>query len=531
VSHRVAEIADRHLADFPEDLRPQSMDFLSTLALGFGVALTPLNLLVGLAGCALGTLVGVLPGIGPVAAIAMALPATYALAPVTALILLAGMYCGAHYGAAMAAILLKLPGESPSEVTGGDGFHMARQGRAGLALAVAALGAFFAACFGTLMLALVTPMLTQLAMQFGPAEAFSLMVLGMVGTAVMASGALLKALGMVVLGLLLGSVGADANSGLTRFAFDIPELSDGIGFVVLAMGVFGYGEIISNLAQPQSEPLRSHALATPPVHGLWPTRQDANDMKPAVLRGSLIGSVLGVLPGGAGLLAAFAALGLERKIKGKPGEMPLGKGNIRGVAAPASAYSAAAQTAFIPMLALGFPPNAVMALMVGVLTLHKLPPGPQVMASNPELFWGLIAALWLGNLMLVVLNLPLRGVWIRLLHVPYRWLFPAIVLFCAVGVYTSNHSSFDVWLVAAFGIVGYGFHQLDMEPAPLLLGFILAPGMEENLRRALELSGGEWAVFVMRPLSAGLLIAAVCMLFLVLLPAFQSRRTLARVED
>lgn len=503
------------------------MDLFSNLALGFGVALTPINLLYALVGCVLGTLIGVLPGIGPVATIAMLLPATYALPPVSALIMLAGIYYGAQYGGSTTAILVNLPGESSSVVTCIDGYQMARQGRAGPALAAAGLGSFFAGCVGTLILAAFAPVLTQLAFQFGPAEYFSLMVVGMIGAVVMASGSLVKAIAMIVLGLLLGLVGTDVNSGVARFAFDIPELSDGIGFVAIAMGVFGYGEIISNLAQPE----HTREVFTSKVQGLWPTKQDLKDMTPAVLRGTALGSLLGVLPGGGALLASFASYALEKKVKGKPGEVPFGQGNIRGVAAPESANNAGAQTSFIPMLTLGIPPNAVMALMVGAMTIHNIQPGPQVMTSNPELFWGLIASMWIGNLMLVVLNLPLIGVWIKLLTVPYRWLFPAIVLFCAIGVYTTNNSTFDIWLVAAFGFIGYVFKKLDMEPAPLLLGFILGPMMEENLRRALLLSRGDWSVFVMRPLSAGLLVAAACMLFLVLMPAVKSRRAEAFVEE
>ncbi|RFO98219.1 hypothetical protein DIC66_05765 [Rhodoferax lacus] len=503
------------------------MELLNHLALGFGVAFTPINLLYALIGCLLGTLIGVLPGIGPVATIAMLLPATYTLAPASALIMLAGIYYGAQYGGSTTAILVNLPGESSSVVTCIDGYQMARQGRAGPALAAAGLGSFFAGCVGTLILAAFAPVLTELAFQFGPAETFALMVLGLVGAVVLASGALLKAIAMVVLGLLLGMVGTDVNSGVARFAFDIPELSDGIGFVAIAMGVFGYGEIISNLAQPA----QARQVFTAKVQDLWPTRQDFKDMAPAVLRGTALGSLLGILPGGGALLASFASYALEKKIKPKPGEVPFGKGNIRGVASPESANNAGAQTAFIPLLTLGIPPNAVMALMVGAMTLHNIQPGPQVMTSNPELFWGLIASMWIGNLMLVVLNLPLIGIWIRLLSVPYRWLFPAIVLFCAIGVYTTNHSIFDIWLVAGFGLVGYVFHKLDMEPAPLLMGFILGSMMEENLRRALLLSRGDWSVFVVRPLSAGLLLVALVLLVLVLLPAVKTRRAQAFVED
>ena len=503
------------------------MDLISNLSLGFGVAFTPINLLYAFIGCVLGTLIGVLPGIGPVATIAMLLPATYALPPVSALIMLAGIYYGAQYGGSTTAILVNLPGESSSVVTCIDGYQMARQGRAGPALAAAGLGSFFAGSVGTLILAAFAPPLTELAFKFGPAEYFSLMILGLIGAVVLASGSLLKAISMIVLGLLLGLIGTDVNSGVARFSFDIPELTDGIGFVVIAMGVFGYGEIISNLSVHADE----REVFTSEVKGLWPTKDDFKNMTPAVLRGTTLGSMLGILPGGGALLAAFAAYALEKKVKMKSGEIPFGKGNIRGVAGPESANNAGAQTSFIPLLTLGIPPNAVMALMVGAMTIHNIQPGPQVMTSNPELFWGLIASMWIGNAMLIILNLPLIGMWIKLLTVPYRFLFPAIVLFCAIGVYSTNNNTFDIWMVAIFGFIGYLFVKLGAEPAPLLLGFILGPMMEENLRRALLLSRGDWSVFVTRPLSAGLLAAALLMLVIVLLPAVKSKREEAFVED
>jgi TctA family transporter len=503
------------------------MDLIANLSLGFGVAFTPINLLYAFIGCMLGTLIGVLPGIGPVATIAMLLPATYALPPVSALIMLAGIYYGAQYGGSTTAILVNLPGESSSVVTCIDGYQMARQGRAGPALAAAGLGSFFAGSVGTLILAAFAPPLTELAFKFGPAEYFSLMILGLIGAVVLASGSLLKAIAMIVLGLLMGLIGTDVNSGVARYSFDIPELTDGIGFVTLAMGVFGYGEIISNLAQSSSE----REIFTKSVHGLMPTRQDFRNMIPAVLRGTALGSALGILPGGGATLSAFAAYTIEKKMRMRPGEVPFGKGNIRGVAAPESANNAGSQTSFIPLLTLGIPPNAVMALMVGAMTIHNIQPGPQVMTSNPELFWGLIASMWIGNLMLVVLNLPLIGVWIKLLTVPYRFLFPAIVLFCAIGVYSTNNNTFDIWMVGIFGVVGYIFAKLGAEPAPLLLGFVLGPMMEENLRRAMLLSRGDWSVFFTRPLSAGLLAAAFALLIVVLLPAVKRKREEAFVEE
>ncbi|MCW5219971.1 tripartite tricarboxylate transporter permease [Verminephrobacter aporrectodeae subsp. tuberculatae] len=503
------------------------MDLFDHLALGFGVAFTFQNLIYCFTGCLLGTLIGVLPGIGPVATIAMLLPATYTLPPVAALIMLAGIYYGAQYGGSTTAILVNLPGESSSVVTVLDGYQMARKGRAGPALAAAGLGSFFAGCVGTLILAAFAPLLTEVAFKFGPAEYFSLMVLGLIGAVVLASGPLLKAVAMILLGLLMGLVGTDVNSGTARFSFDIPELTDGIGFVTIAMGVFGYGEIIANLARPSDQ----REVFTAKVEGLFPTRDDFKRMIPAVLRGTALGAVLGILPGGGALLSAFAAYTIEKKTRLQPGEVPFGQGNIRGVAAPESANNAGAQTSFIPLLTLGIPPNAVMALMVGAMTIHNIQPGPQVMTSNPELFWGLIASMWIGNAMLVILNLPLIGIWIKLLTVPYRWLFPSIVLFCAVGVYSTNNNTFDIWMVGIFGLVGYIFHKLGTESAPLLLGFILGPQMEEYLRRALTLSRGDWSVLVTRPLSAGLLAAAVLLLVIVLLPSVKHKREEAFVED
>ncbi len=503
------------------------MDLINNLMLGFGVAFTPINLLYALGGCILGTLIGVLPGLGPVATIAMLLPSIYALDATPALIMLAGIYYGAQYGGSTTAILINVPGESSSVVTAIDGYAMARKGRAGPALAAAGLGSFFAGCVGTIVIAAFAPPLTELAFKFGPAEYFSLMVLGLIGAVVLASGSLLKAISMIILGLLLGQINTDVISGVPRYSFDIPELTDGIGFVAIAMGVFGFGEIIANLGMPAEH----REVFTKEVKGLWPTKQDFLDAWPAVVRGTALGSILGVLPGGGALLSSFAAYTLEKKMRGRPGEVPFGQGNIRGVAGPESANNAGAQTSFIPMLTLGIPPNAVMALMVGAMTIKGIQPGPQVMTSNPELFWGLIASMWVGNLMLVVLNLPLIGIWIRLLTVPYRFLFPAIVVFCCIGTYTLNNNSFDVYMTALFSVIGYAFYKLSCEPAPLLLGFILGPMMEENLRRALLLSRGDWTAFLTRPLSAGLLIAAVLMVVVVMLPSIKAKREEAFVDE
>ncbi len=496
------------------------MELLNNLALGFGVAFTLQNLAYAFGGALLGTLIGVLPGLGPVATIAMLLPSIYALDATPALIMLAGIYYGAQYGGSTTAILINVPGESSSVVTAIDGYQMARKGRAGAALAAAGLGSFFAGCVGTIIIAAFAPPLTEVAFKFGPAEYFSLMVLGLIGAVVLASGSLVKAIAMIVLGLLLGQINTDVISGVPRYSFDIPELTDGIGFVTIAMGIFGFGEIIANLGQPAEK----REVFTKDVKGLWPTKNDFMMAWPAVLRGTTLGSMLGILPGGGALLASFAAYTLEKKTKMKPGEVPFGQGNIRGVAGPEAANNAGAQTSFIPMLTLGIPPNAVMALMVGAMTIKGIQPGPQVMTSNPDLFWGLIASMWVGNAMLIILNLPLIGVWIRLLTVPYRFLFPAIMTFCCIGLYTLNNNNWDVFMGAAFAVVGYIFYKLGCEPAPLLLGFILGPMMEENLRRALLLSRGDWTAFVTRPLSGALLLAALLMIVVVMLPAIRNKR-------
>jgi len=491
--------------------------------MGFGVALTPINLLYAFIGALVGTLIGVLPGIGPVATIAMLLPTTYALQPVSALIMLAGIYYGAQYGGSTTSILLNMPGETSSAVTCLDGYQMARKGQAGAALATAALGSFFAGCVATVFIATVAVPLSELALKFGPAEYCSLMILGLIGAVVLAHGSLLKAIAMVVLGLLLGLVGTDVNSGTARFAFGVPELIDGLGIVSVAMGLFGFAEILTNL-----ESKEKREVLTAKIGGLWITKQQFKDAWPAVLRGTGLGSVLGLLPGGGAMLASFGSYALEKKLAKDPSRF--GKGAIQGVAGPESANNAGAQTSFIPLLTLGIPENAVMALMVGAMTIHNIQPGPQVMTSNPALFWGLVVSMWVGNAMLVVLNLPLIGIWIKLLKVPYRVLYPAILLFCAIGVYSINNTSFDVSQTAVFGALGLLFVKLECEPAPLLLGFVLGPMMEENLRRAMLLSRGDPTVFFTRPISLAMLIAAAGLLLLILAPNFRKKREEAFVE-
>jgi len=493
------------------------MDLFSNLLFGFSVAITPTNLMLCLIGALVGTLIGVLPGIGPLATIAMLLPITFGLPPVGALIMLAGIYYGAQYGGSTTSILINIPGESSSVVTTLDGHQMAKQGRAGPALAIAAIGSFFAGCVATVLVAALGAPLTSVALMFGPAEYFSLMVLGLVFAVVLAKGSVPKAIAMILMGLLMSTVGSDIETGQSRMAFDIPELADGIGFVVVAMGVFGYAEIMRNL-----EHTESRDIVQAKVTGLMPTIADLKAAAPAIGRGTVLGSILGILPGGGAVIAAFAAYTFEKKMSKHPERF--GKGAIEGVAAPESANNAAAQTSFIPLLTLGIPPNAVMALMVGAMTIHGIVPGPQVMTKQPELFWGLIASMWLGNLMLVVINLPLVGLWVALLRVPYRMMFPAILIFCAIGVYSLNNAPADVVMVATFGLVGYWLMKHDFEPAPMLLGFVLGPLMEENLRRAMLIARGDATVFLTRPISAVLLAISALMLILAILPNLRKKR-------
>ncbi|TAK43731.1 MAG: tripartite tricarboxylate transporter permease [Betaproteobacteria bacterium] len=500
------------------------MDIFANLALGLGVALTPFNLMMCLIGVLLGTLIGVLPGVGPVATIAMLLPITFNLNPIAALIMLAGIYYGAQYGGSTTAILVNLPGESSSVVTCLDGYQMARQGRAGPALATAALGSFFAGCVATLVVAMFAPPLAEVALKFGPAEYFSLMVLGLVAAVVLAHGSLLKAIAMVILGLLLGLIGTDVNSGVLRFAFGIAEMADGIGFVTVAMGMFGLAEIIANL-----EHRGAREVFTKKVTHLWPTKEDWKRIWAPVLRGTCLGSALGILPGGGALLSSFAAYTLEKKVSRHSKEF--GKGAIEGVAAPEAANNAGAQTSFIPLLTLGIPSNAVMALMIGAMMIQGIAPGPQVMTERPQLFWGMIASMWVGNLMLVVLNLPLIGMWIKLLTVPYRILYPSILVFMSIGVFSLSNNPFDVLMMGLFGLLGYVCVKLECEPAPMILGFILGPLMEENLRRAMLLSRGDPLTFVQKPISAGFIIASVILLVIIALPQLRKKRAEVFVEE
>ena len=493
------------------------MELLSNLGLGFSVASSFANLGFCLIGVLLGTLIGVLPGIGATATIAMLLPITFQLEPVSSLIMLAGIYYGAQYGGSTTAILINMPGESSSAVTAIDGYQMARKGRAGTALATAALGSFFAGTVATFLVAILATTLTDIPLEFGAAEYFSLMVLGLVMSVALAHGTVLKALAMVILGLLLGIVGTDIYTGTPRFTLGITQFADGLNFVALAVGVFGIAEILRNL-----EDEHERQVMTRNINRLFPSGPELRQIIGPVLRGTGVGSVLGILPGGGAILASFASYTLEKKLSKHPEEF--GHGAIAGVAGPESANNAGAQTSFIPLLTLGIPANPVMALMIGAMIIQGIVPGPGVVTEQPDLFWGIIASMWIGNLMLVVLNLPLIGLWVKLLTVPYYVLFPIIMAMCSIGVYSVNSNVYDLFAVAFFGFLGYVLSKLRFEPAPLLLGFVLGPLLEENLRRAMILSRGDPTTFVTRPISAGLLVLALAVLVLVFLPQIRKRR-------
>ncbi|MCC7282503.1 MAG: tripartite tricarboxylate transporter permease [Acetobacteraceae bacterium] len=495
-------------------------ELLSNLAFGLGVAVTPENLLFCLVGCLLGTAIGVLPGVGPVATISLLLPITFGMSATTAIIMLAGIYYGAQYGGSTTSILLNLPGEVSAVITTLDGYQMARKGEAGPALAVAAIGSFLAGSFSTLLVAATGPFLTGIALSFGPADYFSLMFLGLVVSAVLTEGSVLKSVGMVVLGVALGLVGTDVQTGQQRFSFNIPELSDGIGFVPLAMGMFGIAEIIRNLEHPEAR-----QSVTAKITRLYLNLDEWRRVAFPIMRGTMMGSVIGILPGGGATLSAIGAYTLERRINRN--KHLFGTGTIEGVAAPESANNAASQTSFIPLLTLGIPSNAVMALMVGALIIQGIQPGPRMIEAQPDLFWGLIVSMWVGNLMLLVINLPMVGMWVRLLKVPYDAMYPAILIFCSIGVYSLNNNVFDVMTTIVFGIVGYVFLRTGCQPAPLLIGFVLGPMMEEHMRRAMLLSRGDWSVFVQRPISATLLAMSAIAILAMTLPNLRKGKDVA----
>ena len=499
------------------------MDVISNLALGFSVALSLQNLAYCFLGVLLGTLIGVLPGVGPLVTIAMLLPITFGLDPVSSLIMLAGIFYGAQYGGSTTAILVNMPGEASSAVTAIDGYQMARQGRAGPALATAAVASFVAGTISTLVVAFFGPLIGLWALEFGAAEYFALMLMGLVFSAVLAHGDLIKSLAMVAAGLMLGIVGTDVTSGLPRFTFGLSELLDGVGFTVIAVGLFAVAEIVQNVSKTEKVEIFSKD-----VKNLMPTWTDMKVAAKPTLRGTVLGSFFGALPGITASVASFSAYMLEKKLAKDPSRF--GQGAIEGVAAPEAANNAAAQTHFIPTLTLGIPATAVMALMLGALTMQGIQPGPEVMTSRPELFWGLVASMFVGNLLLLVLNLPLVGVWARLTQVPYRWLFPAIMMFAALGNYSLNNSAMEVYLCAAAGVLGYVMAKLECHPAPLILGFVLGPMLEENLRRALLMSDGSFAVFVTRPISLTFLIVTALLFVAMVMPAIRQRRNQAMAD-
>ncbi|MER2535945.1 MAG: tripartite tricarboxylate transporter permease [Rhizobiaceae bacterium] len=501
------------------------MELLGNLQIGFATAVSLNSLFYCFVGCLLGTLIGVLPGLGPAATIAMLLPITFGLDPASSVIMLAGIFYGAQYGGSTTAILVNIPGEASSVVTAIDGYQMARQGQAGLALSTAAIGSFFAGTVATLIIALMAPVLAAAALTFNAPEYFALMVLGLVVSVVLAHGSLIKALAMICLGMLLGLIGTDVTSGTERLTFGSNELADGLDIVAVAIGLYGVGEVIANLNAPAEQ----RTAAGKAITGLLPSRADMRRIWAPILRGTGIGSLLGVLPGAGALLSSFVAYAVEKKISRHPHRF--GHGAIEGVASPEAANNAGSQTSFIPMLTLGLPSNVIMALMIGALTIQGIQPGPEMITNQPQLFWGLIVSMWVGNLILIILNLPLIGLWVKLLTIPYRYLFPAILVFCCIGAFTLGNSVFDVYVMIAFGVLGYLLKYLDCEPAPFILGFVLAPMIEEYLRRSMLLARGDPTIFISRPLSAVLLTLAALAILAVALPAVRKTRDEALVEE
>ncbi|MGA2956045.1 MAG: tripartite tricarboxylate transporter permease [Thermodesulfobacteriota bacterium] len=493
------------------------MDFLANLIAGFSVALQPTNLMFCFLGVFVGTLIGVLPGIGPVGTMAILLPVTYGIAPTTAIIMLAGIYYGAQYGGSTTSILVNIPGEAASVVTCLDGYQMALKGRPGPALGIAAFGSFIAGTFGVIGLQLMAPPLVSVALRFGPPEYFSLMILGFVVLTYLAQKSMTKALLTAGVGILLGTIGLDTMTGMPRFSFNIPELLDGVGLAPLAMGLFGISEILLNVEKKIKQ-----ELLTTKVKGLFPNWEDWKRCSLPILRGTVSGFFLGILPGGGAVLASFVAYAVEKRISKHPEQF--GKGAIEGVAAPESANNSAAQGAFIPLLTLGIPANVVMAILLGALMIHNITPGPMLVKEHPQLFWGVITSMYVGNIMLLVLNLPLIGLWVQLLRVPYAILFPLILYICLIGAYVINNSVIDVTIMLLFGVVGYLMRKFDYEPAPMVLAYVLTPMLENALRQSLILSGGSFGIFMVRPISAGCLIVAAGLLGSSLLPMIRQKR-------
>lgn len=481
-------------------------EIAGNLALGFQTALLPVNLAYCFLGVFLGTLIGVLPGIGSLAAVSMLLPVSFYLTPEAAIVLLAGVYYGAEYGGSTAAILLNLPGTPSSAVTALDGNPMAKSGRAGIALFITTIASFAGGTFGIVLLIALAPTLAQMALVFGPAEYFSMMVLGLIGAATITGGAPLKGLAMVLIGLALGTVGTDVNSGTARFTLGALQLYDGISLVALAMGLFGVAEIIDSIRSGGSHQIRQRVR----LRELIPTREDMKQAALPMARGAVIGSAIGILPGAGQTMAAFFAYSFE-KIVSRTKQL-FGTGHVPGIAAPEAANNAAVQSAFIPTLTLGVPGSATMAIMLGALLIHGVSPGPSLLNLNPHIFWGLVASFWIGNLLLLVLNIPLIGLWVRLLQIPYNLLYPSIICLICIGVYSVNFNVFDVGLVLLFGLIGSFMRETGFDPAPLIVGFVLGPIMEENLRRAMLIGRGDPSIFIDRPISFWLLVVSFLLL-------------------
>jgi putative tricarboxylic transport membrane protein len=493
------------------------MDLLNYLGIGFSVALQPVNLFYCFVGVFIGTLIGVLPGIGPVGAMSLLLPTTFKSTPEAAIIMLAGIYYGAMYGGSTTSILVNIPGEAASVVTCLDGYQMARQGRAGPALGIAAFGSFIAGTLSILGLMLLAPPLSRIAIQFGPPEYFTLMVLGLTILIYLAHGSMPKALIMAALGIVLGLIGLDSINARPRFTFERLELIDGVGLVPIVMGLFGISEVLVNLEQV----IRRDIFETK-IKGLFPSVKDWRESLGAMTRGSLLGFFLGILPGGGAVISSFISYAIEKRVSKHPEKF--GKGAIEGVAGPESANNAATGGAFIPLLTLGIPPNVVMAMLLGAFMIHGVQPGPLMMKQNPGIFWGVIASMYIGNIMLLVLNLPLIGMWVQVLKVPYKILFPLILLFCLIGVYSVSNAVFDIYIMILFGIVGYLMKKFDYEGAPLVLAFVLGPLMENNLRKSLIMSQGDFSIFFTRPLAAASLIIALFLLVSPLIPYLRKKR-------
>jgi putative tricarboxylic transport membrane protein len=500
------------------------MDTLNLVGQGFGVALQPINLLYCFIGVFIGTLVGVLPGIGPVSAMSLLLPVTLAGTPESGIIMMAGIYYGAMYGGSTTSILVNIPGEAASVVTCLDGHEMAKRGRAGPALGISALGSFIAGTFSIVLLMLVAPRLAEVAIAFGPAEYFSLMVLGLVMLTFLTQGSMAKALFMACIGVVLGLIGLDSINAQPRLTFGYIHLIDGVGIVPLVMGLFGVTEVLYNTEQS----LQRDIVATK-IDNLMPSKEDWKQSWAPIARGSILGFFLGVLPGGGAVVASFGSYALEKKLSRTPERF--GKGAIEGVAGPEAANNAAAGGAFIPLMTLGIPPNVVMALLLGAFIIHGLQPGPLMITQNPKLFWGIIASMYIGNIMLLVLNLPLIGIWVKLLKLPYNVLFPLILLFTIIGVYASGNNVFDIYVMIVFGIIGYFMRKFGFEPAPLVLAFVLGPLLENNLRKALILSQGDLVTFIQRPISGTCLVVALLLLMSPLLPTLRKKREVVALDS